>query len=141
MLSLTNKIRIMEKVKLIPGYYEWHLMKDGDILLNITDSDIEDCVDYSDFEAKIDDIFEAANVAHENNELFNGISMGRIELKDCWKPIIVNTLATYYGCDCDVQSVSKFRKAVLDAGFCLENLDEAGWCDLYRIASKCIMPV
>lgn len=141
MLSLTNKIRIMEKVKLIPSYYEWHLMKDGDILLNITDSDIEDCVDYSDFEAKIDDIFEAANVANENNELFNGISMGRIELKDCWKPIIVNTLATYYGCDCDVQSVSKFRKAVLDAGFCLENLDEAGWCDLYRIASKCIMPV
>lgn len=141
MLSLTNKIRIMERVKLIPGYYEWHLMKDGDILLNITDSDIEDCVDYSDFEAKIDDIFEAANVAHENNELFNGINVGRMELKDGWKPIIVNTLATYYGCDCDVQSVSKFRKAVLDAGFCLENLDEEDWCDLYRIASKCIMPV
>lgn len=113
MLSLTNKTRIMERVKLIPSYYEWHLMKDGDILLNITDSDIEDCVDYSDFEAKIDDIFEAANVAHENNELFNGISMGRIELKDCWKPIIVNALAMYYGCDYGVRSVSKFRKRCL----------------------------
>lgn len=53
MLSLTNKTRIMERVKLIPSYYEWHLMKDGDILLNITDSDIEDCVDYSDFEEKL----------------------------------------------------------------------------------------
>lgn len=129
----------MGRVKLEPGYYEWHLVDEsGKVLLNITDSNIEDCVDYGDFWNKAVDMFEAAEIAHENREELNGIDMTNIVLNDEWKNVVADTLAQCYDTDYGVQSVNKFKKETLNAGFNFESLNAKDWCELHSIASRCV---
>lgn len=129
----------MGRVKLEPGYYEWHLVdENGNVLLNITDSDIEDCVDYGDFWNKTVDMFESAEIAHDNGEELNGVDMTDIVLKDEWMNVVADTLTESYDADYGVQSVNKFKKDVQEAGFNFESLNSKDWCELYGIASRSI---
>ena len=65
----TNTIRIMNNVRFIPGFYEWHLVDEKEnILLNIPDGIIDDCETKDDLDFVINDISRQALRAVEEGE-------------------------------------------------------------------------
>lgn len=107
----------MKKVRLKACYYEWHLVDENDkILLNITDSNIEDCETEKELLETIDVIWNQADATALRGDEFNGIEQE--ELDDDWKFVVARRLFKHYGFKTTfLDRVEKFRKEVLESTY------------------------
>lgn len=107
----------MKKVRLNACYYEWHLVDENDkILLNITDSNIEDCETEKELLEAIDVIWNQAYDTALRGDEFNGIEQE--ELDDDWKFVVARSLFKHYGFKTAfLDRVEKFRKEVLESTY------------------------
>lgn len=71
-LTITKTLRIMNNIRFIPGFYEWHLVDEKDnVLLNIPDGIIDDCETKADLDFVIGDIpRQALRAVEEGEELY-----------------------------------------------------------------------
>lgn len=107
----------MKKVRLKACYYEWHLVDENDkVLLNITDSNIEDCETEKELLETIDVIWNQADATALRGDEFNGIEQE--ELDDDWKFVVARRLFKHYGFKTVfLDRVEKFRKEVLESTY------------------------
>ena len=96
-----QNIRIMNNVRFIPGYYEWHLVDDKDnVLLNIPDGIIDDCETKADLDFVIEDIqIQALRAVEEGEELY-GCDVRKYVSDiddDCVTKLMADTLSEYLG--------------------------------------------
>ena len=126
----------MKKVKLEPGYYEWHLVdENGNILLNITDTDIDYTKTAKELLEAIDNVWEEAYDALDRNIEFNGIKQGYLD--DDWKFVVAKRLFEHYLYDTLFLSrVEKFRAEALSLGYCLQDLGILEWYILFETARQ-----
>lgn len=110
----------MKKVRLKAGYYEWHLVDKNDrILLNITDSNIEDCETERELLEAIDVIFDEAYNAVLRRDEYNGIKQGRLD--DDWKFVVARRLFEHYGYDVGfLDRVERFRDEALEYTYSID---------------------
>lgn len=126
----------MKKVKLEPGYYEWHLVDEaGKILLNITDTDIDYAKTAKEILEAIDNIWEEAYEALDRNIEFNGIKQDYLD--DDWKFVVAKRLFEHYLYDTLFLSrAEKFRTEALNLGYCLQDLGILDWYILFETAQE-----
>lgn len=107
----------MKKVRLKACYYEWHLVDENDkILLNITDSNIDDCETEKELLETIDVIWNQADATALRGDEFNGIEQE--ELDDDWKFVVARRLFKHYGFKTVfLDRVEKFRKEVIESTY------------------------
>ena len=96
-----QNIRIMNNVRFIPGYYEWHLVDEKDnVLLNIPDGIIDDCETKADLDFVIRDIPRQALRAVEEGEELYGCDVSKYVSDiddDCVTKLMADTLSEYLG--------------------------------------------
>lgn len=96
-----QNIRIMNNVRFIPGYYEWHLVDEKDnVLLNIPDGIIDDCETKADLDFVIGDIPRQALRAVEEGEELYGCDVSKYVSDiddDCVTKLMADTLSEYLG--------------------------------------------
>lgn len=96
-----QNIRIMNNVRFIPGYYEWHLVDEKDnVLLNIPDGIIDDCETKADLDFVIRDIPRQALRAVEEGEELYGLDVSKYVSDiddDCVTKLMADTLSEYLG--------------------------------------------
>ena len=126
----------MKKVKLEPGYYEWHLVdENGNILLNITDTDIDYTETAKELLEAIDNVWEEAYDAIDRNIEFNGIKQGYLD--DDWKFVVAKKLFEHYDYDTTfLTRVEKFRDEALSLNYSLEDLGILDWYILFEAAQE-----
>lgn len=91
----------MDKVRFIPGFYEWHLVdEDDNVLLNIPDGIIDDCETKADLDFVIRDIPRQALWAVEEGEELYGCDVNKyvsdIDDESVTK-LMIDTLSEYLG--------------------------------------------
>mgnify|MGYP004465577329 CR=1 FL=1 len=100
-LTITKTLRIMNNVRFIPGYYEWHLVDEKDnVLLNIPDGIIDDCETKADLDFVIRDIPRQALRAVEEGEELYGCDVSKYVSDiddDCVAKLMADTLSEYLG--------------------------------------------
>ena len=126
----------MKKVKLEPGYYEWHLVdENGNILLNITDTDIDYTETAKELLEAIDNVWEEAYDAIDGGKEFNGVKQGYLD--DDWKFVVAKRLFEFYDYDMTLLNrVEKFRDEALSLGYCLQDLGILDWYILLETARQ-----
>lgn len=133
----TNQnIKIMKKVRLEAGYYEWHLVDEtGKILLNITDTNIDYAKTPKEILEAIDNVWEEAYDAIERGKDFNGIKQDYLD--DDWKFVVAKKLFEHYGYGTlFLARVEKFRDEALSLGYCLQDLGILDWYILFEAAQE-----
>lgn len=100
-LTITKTLRIMNNVRFIPGYYEWHLVDEKDnVLLNIPDGIIDDCETKADLDFVIGDIpRQALRAVEEGEELYEcDVSKYVSDIDDdCVTKLMIDTISEYLG--------------------------------------------
>lgn len=126
-----------KKVRLEAGYYEWHLVAEGgNILLNITDTDIDYTNTAKELLEAIDNVWEEAYDAVDRNIEFNGIKQGYLD--DDWKFVVARRLFEHYGYETKfLDRVEKFRAEALSLGYCLQDLGILDWYILFETSQEC----
>lgn len=96
-----QNIRIMNNVRFIPGYYEWHLVDEKDnVLLNIPDGIIDDCETKADLDFVIGDIPRQALRAVEEGEELYGCDVSKYASDiddDNVTKLMIDTLSEFLG--------------------------------------------
>lgn len=100
-LTITKTLRIMNNVRFIPGYYEWHLVDEKDnVLLNIPDGIIDDCETKADLDFVIGDIPRQALRAVEEGEELYGCDVSKYVSDiddDNVTKLMIDTLSEFLG--------------------------------------------
>lgn len=123
-----------KKIRLEPGYYEWHLVDENDkILLNVTDTDIEYANTQMELLEAIDNVWEEASEKILQGDEFNGVKTNILD--DAWKFIVAKRLFKHYGYGTEfIERVGKFRSEALSVGFALHDLGILDWYNLFEMA-------
>lgn len=126
-----------KKVRLEAGHHEWHLVdEDGNILLNITDTDIDYTETAKELLEAIDNVWEEAYDAVDRNIEFNGIKQGYLD--DDWKFVVAKRLFEHFGYGTKfLERVEKFRDEALSLGYCLQDLGILDWYILFEASQEC----
>lgn len=100
-LTITKTLRIMNNIRFIPGFYEWHLVDEKDnVLLNIPDGIIDDCETKADLDFVIRDIPRQALRAVEEGEELYGCDVIKYVSDiddDSVTKLMIDTLSEYLG--------------------------------------------
>lgn len=100
-LTITKTLRIMNNIRFIPGFYEWHLVDEKDnVLLNIPDGIIDDCETKADLDFVIRDIPRQALRAVEEGEELYGCDVIKCVSDiddDSVTKLMIDTLSEYLG--------------------------------------------
>lgn len=126
----------MKELRLKACYYEWHLVdEEGKVLLNITDTDIDNCETAKEVLEVIDNIWEEALEKISRNEKFNGVKTEYLD--DDWKFIVAKRLFEHFGYDTFfLCRVEKFRDEALSLGYALQDLGVLDWYIILEAAQQ-----